>query len=174
MKKLFYTTLLLLSTYIGFAVPIVVSNQSPVSAFPLEYDVETYLGILKDGGTCMDTGAFFYYIPAGMTITILDGTTVWTSPWNGTSGCISQYLGSPTCDPISLDHNGQRFGIHITNDVDIIEPFEPLFATTEHTIDCHPNMGADIITPTSYEKTTADLKITYIRFGNALATINYE
>jgi len=35
-------------------------------------------------------------------------------------------------------------------------------------------MGADIITPTSYEKETIDLKISYIRFGNALATINYE
>lgn len=168
MRNLFYTLLLLLSTSMSFAVPIVVSNQSPTVTIPqTEYDVETYLGLLKDGGTCVDTEAFYYYIPAGLTFAILDGSTL----YNGV--CISEYLGSPTCDPFPLDHNGQRFGIHFVSG-SLTEPFEPLFATTEHTIDCHPNMGADIITPTSYEKTTADLKITYMRFGNALATIDYE
>lgn len=167
MRNLFYTLLLLLSTSMSFAVPIVVSNQSPASPTPIIYDVETYLGLLKDGGTCVDTEAFYYYIPAGLTFAILDGSTL----YNGV--CISEYLGSPTCDPFPLDHNGQRFGIHFVSG-SLTEPFEPLFATTEHTIDCHPNMGADIITPTSYEKTTADLKITYMRFGNALATLDYE
>src|SRR5690554_6302219 len=168
MRNLFYTLLLLLSTSMSFAVPIVVSNQSPTVTIPqTEYDVETYLGLLKDGGTCVDTEAFYYYTPAGLTFAILDGSTL----YNGV--CISEYLGSPTCEPFPLDQNGQRFGIPFEYG-SLPEPFEPLFAATEHTIDCHPNMGADIITPTSYEKTTADLKITYMRFGNALATIDYE
>lgn len=179
MKKLFYTTLLLLSTYVGFAVPIVVSNQSPTTGagYMLEYDVEAYLGLLKDGGVCSDTGAFFYNLPAGMTITILDGTTVWTSPWNGTSGCISQYLGSSTCDPFPLDHNGQRMGIYNVTGATLPWGLSPngMYATTENTIDCHPNNQATTITPTSYERDEPGYyKISYIRFGNALATINYE
>lgn len=173
MKKLFYTILLLLSTYVSFAVPIVVSNQSPTvgTGYMLEYDVEAHLGILKDGGVCEDTFMLSYNIPAGMSFTLLDGSSL----YNGT--CISQYIGSTTCDPFPLDHNGQRMGIY-----NVAGPTLPLglspngmYATTENTIDCHPNNQATIITPTSYERDEAGYyKISYIRFGNALATINYE
>src|SRR5690606_2283822 len=182
MKKLFYTTLLLLSTYVGFAVPIVVSNQSPITppaGYITEYDVEAHLGILKDGGICNDTFMLSYYIPAGMSFTLLDGSSL----YNGT--CISQYIGSTTCDPFPLDHNGQRMGVYNLTGYTIPWYLSPngFYATTEHTIDCYPNEQADIITPTSYEKLLIDntvnppvelLKISYIRFGNALATINYE
>src|SRR5690606_2351209 len=171
MKKLFYTTLLLLSTYIGFAVPIVVSNQSPVSAFPLEYDVEAHLGILKDGGICNDTFVLSYYIPAGMSFTLLDGSSL----YNGM--CISQYIGSTTCDPFPLDHNGQRMGIDNVTGPTLPWGLSPngMYATTENTINCHPNNQATIITSTSYERDEPGYyKISYIRFGNALATINYE
>jgi|SRR5690554_4077079 len=187
MRNLFYTLLLLLCTSMSFAVPIVVSNQSPtlppmLGAYITEYDVEAHLGILKDGGTCEDTFMLSYFITAGTSFVLLDGTSL----YNGV--CISQYIGLPTCDPFPLDHNGQRMG------VTVLSPplYTPLpwylspngfYATTENSIDCHPNGEADIITPTSYEKLLIDttvnppvelLKISYIRFGNALATIDYE
>jgi len=173
MKKLFYTTLLLLSTYIGFAVPIVVSNQSPTTGtgYMLEYDVEAHLGILKDEGVCEDTFMLSYNIPAGMSFTLLDGSSL----YNGT--CISQYIGSTTCDPFPLDHNGQRMGIHNVTGPTLPWGLSPngMYATTENTIDCHPNNQATIITSTSYERDEPPYyKISYIRFGNALATINYE
>src|SRR5690606_38579067 len=173
MKKLFYTTLLLLSTYIGFAVPIVVSNQSPTTGtgYMLEYDVEAHLGILKDEGGCEDTFMLSYNIPAGMSFTLLE----WSPLYNGS--CISQNIGSTTCDPFPLDHNGQRMEIHHVTGPTLPWGLSPngMYATTENTIDCHPNNQATIITSTSYERDEPGYyKISYIRFGNALATINYE
>ena len=86
---------------------------------------------------------------------------------------------------LPLDHNGQRMGVYNLTGYTIPWYLSPngFYATTEHSIDCYPNEQADIITPTSYEKLLVDntvsppvelLKISYIRFGNALATINYE
>ncbi len=184
MKKGLITTLLSLTAYVGFAVPIVVSNQSPTNTYPQTvYNVETYLGILKDGATCMDTGGLFYSLPAGMSLTIIDGSTLWTSPWNGATTCIAELLGASTCDPIPLDHNGQRLAVNFTNGY--ILPagtwINGVYATTQNTISCHPNMEATTITASSYERIFFDpvlsanvLKISYMRFGNALATINYE
>ncbi|HLV50556.1 MAG TPA: hypothetical protein VKY44_01210 [Flavobacterium sp.] len=69
------------------------------------------LGIVQDGNPCGATVGLYYDIPlSNPNLVLLDGTTIWTSPWNSTSGCISQYLGYSNCLPIALDHNGQRVG----------------------------------------------------------------
>ena len=184
MKKVVITALFSLTAYTGFAVPIVVSNQSPTNTYPQTvYNVETFLGILKDGGTCSDTRTVFYNLPAGMSITMIDGTTIWNNPWNGTTSCISELLGSATCDAIPLDHDGQRMAVNFTNGYTLPAGsyVNGIYATTQNTFSCHPNMEATTITSFSYEKILYDpvlatnvLKISYMRFGNALATINYE
>lgn len=164
------------------AVPIIVNNETSISPSQYQYDINTYLGILEDGNPCGATVGLYYHIPlSNPNLVLLDGTTVWGSPWNSTNGCISEYLGYSNCLPVALDHNGQRVGYSnflnndgspaTWNDTNLEAG---MLATTEDTIGCHPNMLAQVITSTSYLFITPYQEIKYERFGNALATITYR
>lgn len=128
------------------AVPIIINNETSISPSPYQYDINTYLGIVQDGNPCGATVGLYYDIPlSNPNLVLLDGTTIWTSPWNSTSGCISQYLGYSNCLPIALDHNGQRVGYSNVLDmqgnpvaVNNTNLVAGILALPQKTINCHP------------------------------------
>lgn len=168
------------------AVPIVINNESAETAYQFKYDVNTYLGILKDGVACNQTIALYYNIPlSNPNLVLIDGTTVWTSPWNGTFGCISEYLGAGSCQPLPLDHKGQRVSFsnrfydnNTTYPSGIYPPLllTGIIATNLNTIQCHPNTYPNtIITNTGYEyDNPPNQLIRYQRFGNTIAILTYR
>ena len=192
MKKIFLT---IAFTFCGLsqllAVPIVINNESAGTLKNNKYDVNTYLGILKDGNPCSQTKAFYYNIPlSNPNLVLIDGTTVWTSPWNGTFGCISEYLGAGSCEPTPLDHNGQRVGYsNYTNNNGNPLPINLLsthlqsgfITTNQNSIDCHgttfvlQNATQNLtIGNNSYFYDSEFQQINYQRFGNTIAILSYQ
>lgn len=87
MKKIFLCILLLSQVHL-FAMQLIVTNSSNGLGIPnYSYDVKTYIGFSKAGFTCGEGWALPFDIPAGGAIA-LDGSTVWTSPWNGNQTCL--------------------------------------------------------------------------------------
>lgn len=191
MKKIFLS---IAFTFCGLsqllAVPIVINNQSAGITKPLMYDVNTYLGIVKDGTACNQTIALYYNIPlSNPNLILIDGSTIWTSPWTGNFVCISEYLGVSNCQPIPLDHNGQRVSYYnatYDNGAPLPNTYPRLLqsgfiTTNQNSIDC-VGMSFNLIgvndiltqTNTSYYYESDNQIVNYQRFGNTIAVLTYH
>lgn len=194
MKKysFIFATILLISSSIGRAVPLVITNNSDNDNFPGMYRVNTYLGFLEDGNTCNDDWVLPFIFDPGSSLSIGDGSFMFQSPFNNFHDCLSNFLGYNNCEPIDLDWDGQRFGLESMTDpngITIPNNDYPagLIGLSTGGVDCQGmNLTSSYIvyneSATSYSllilnpsnPTQPIGNITYNRYGNVLATLKYE
>lgn len=196
MKRYFFifAVILLISSNICHAVPLLINNNSDNNTLPGMYTVHAYLGFLEDGKTCNEDWILPFIFEPGASLCIDDGSFVFQSPFNNFHDCLSNFLGYSHCEPIDLDWDGQRFTMESMLDFQndsIPNNAYPigLIGLSTGGIECNPSsfLGnysylSYVETANSYELRVAMpsnpslsiCKITYNRYGNLLATLNYE
>lgn len=196
MKKytLIFAAILLISTNICHAVPLLINNNSDNNTFPGMYRVHTYLGFLEDGNTCNEDWVLPFIFDPGSSLSIDDGSFVFQSPFNNFHDCLSNFLGYNNCEPIDLDWDGQRFSLESMLDSQndsIPNNAYPagLIGLSTGGVECNPSSFLGNYNYLSYSETANSYsllaaipnntsvvicKITYNRYGNLLATLSYE
>lgn len=194
MKKytFIFAAILLISTNICHAVPLLINNNSDNNTFPGMYRVHTYLGFLEDGNTCNEDWVLPFIFDPGSSLSIDDGSFVFQSPFNNFHDCLSNFLGYTNCESIDLDWDGQR--MLFDSMVDDEGNYFPNNSYPAGTIglstggvDCSGlNLTGSFLPPiinaNSYSllilnpsnPTEQIGSVTYNRYGNVLATLKYE
>ncbi|HLS31035.1 MAG TPA: hypothetical protein VK021_09270 [Flavobacteriaceae bacterium] len=193
MKKIIlFFVIFIIGLGTGKAVPLTITNNSYTSPPIGEYEVYTFLGFVEDDNLCDDywSQALPFIFEPYSVLQINNGSFLYS--FNGTnSECISSFIGYNNCEPVELDWLGQRF-----------YDFKPLLDSNNAIVDyedyprgtlglstggvgCTSSYVSGIVEllvdgPNYYILQMVDpqqnniLDIRYNRYGNALATLNYE
>lgn len=171
------------------ATPLKITNDSFNGVKPGNYAISSYLIyceesiLFSSGGSCPSPNwpVVFDFAP-GATLTIPNGSYLYTSPFNGNSFCLGQKI-DPSCN-IKLGWYGQRVNSYYNTNWSL--PSTPnyifgLFSThmgfpcgLPSTIPYGPPALIASYGPSFYELETNAMKITFNVYGTTLATLLYE